>query len=78
MNFDYLTEAKKLISMLQSEKLDSFALTLQTVLNSSSNSTELLMGLRFHLLKIPSNNVSTPTLLKIQTLLKEIDDILQR
>jgi hypothetical protein len=77
MNYDYISEARKLISTLQTEEMDTLASNLSTVLDSASNSTELLMGLRFYLLEIPSSCVSAPTLLKMKTLLNEIDNILK-
>jgi hypothetical protein len=77
-NFDYLSETKKLITLLQSEKMNSVASIIQIGLSSASNSTELLISLKFNLEQIPHNSVSKETLLQIETMIKEIEIILKR
>lgn len=78
MNFDYLNETKKLITMLQVENMDNFASTLQAVLSSASNSTELLMGLKFHLDEILVSKVSYAIRVQSEMMIKEINAILER
>lgn len=78
MAFDYIAETKEVISILKSENADVFAKKIQEAMDSAFTSTELLMGVKFHLSKISPTSISSSTMDRIQSLIKQIDRILRK
>lgn len=78
MAFDYIAATKKIIGALKNENLIAFSDSLQNAMDSAATSTELLMGIRFCLSQMPLYSLSSETKNQIQTLMREIDEILQR
>ena len=76
MTFDYLKEIPEVVSILKSEKLDTYALQIQEAFDSACTGTEVLMGVRFYLLKLPFDKLSNSTKKRIENLIKEIELIL--
>lgn len=80
MTNNYLDEINNLILALEVEKFDHLASQLKTVVASASTTAELLMGVRFYLFQMPkgADSPSPSTQLKIESLAKKIDAILNR
>jgi len=78
MSFNHIEETTKVIVLLNAENQIDSAKKLQDTMRSASTGTELIMGVRFHLLAIQPDSVSISTMRQIQNLIGELDKILQR
>lgn len=73
MSFDYYLEAGHIIDALVSEGMEWEATKLRDVITAGATSTEILMGMRWHLLEIDRANTSKNAETK-----RRIKDLLER
>ena len=76
MAIDYIDLTHEIVFLAKREGYIEFAIELSDAIDSASTSTELLMAVRFNLLKIPAS-ISDATKNKAATLVGEIDKILK-